>query len=142
MKKKAGEQPSWDDLTREAFKVKEMSCTPEGLRRVKASHIEDEEQSVKWNREWVEKNNARYLEEVKRLHTEKNAAWDRWEVKVAEKIKAEVGGGLSAKQATAIRECAFRITKGKNFRDTWECVKLLIELAKVLRRKESTEGAV
>lgn len=141
MKKKAGEQPSWDDLTREAFKVKEISCAPEELRRVKASHIEDEEQSVKWNREWVEKNNARYLEEVKRMQAEKNAAWDRWEVKVAEKIKAEVGGGLSKKKATAIRECAFRITKGKNFRDTWECVKLLIELAKVLRRKESTEGA-
>lgn len=142
MKKKAGEQPSWDDLTREAFKVKEMSCTPEGMRRLKASHIQDEEQSVKWNREWVEKNNARYLEEVKRLQAEKNAAWDRWEVKVAEKIKAEVGGGLSKKKATAIRECAFRITKGKTFRDTWECVKLLIELAKVLRRKESAEGTV
>lgn len=71
MKKKAGEQPSWDDLTREAFKVREMSCAPEELRRVKASHIQDEEQSVKWNREWVEKNNARYLEEVKRLHAEK-----------------------------------------------------------------------
>lgn len=92
MKKKAGEQPSWDDLTREAFKVREMSCAPEGLCRVKASHIQDEEQSVKWNREWVEKNNARYLEEVKRLQAEKNAAWDRWEVKVAEKIQAEVGG--------------------------------------------------
>nr|DAS40173.1 MAG TPA: hypothetical protein [Caudoviricetes sp.] len=136
MKKKAGEQPSWDDLTREAFKVKEMSCTPEGLRRVKASHIEDEEQSVKWNREWVEKNNARYMEEVKRLQAEKNAAWDRWEVKVAEKIQAEVGGRLSLKRAVAIRECAFRITKGKNFRDTWECMKLLIELAKVLMKEE------
>lgn len=142
MKKKAGEQPSWDDLTREAFKVKEMSCTPEGLCWVKASHIQDEEQSVKWNREWVEKNNARYLEEVKRLQAEKNAAWDRWEVKVAEKIKAEVGGGLSTKKATAIRQCAFRITKGKTFRDTWECVKLLIELAKVLRHKESIEETV
>lgn len=142
MKKKAGEQPSWDDLTREAFKVREMSCTPEGLRRVKASHIEDEERSVKWNREWVERNNARHSDEVKRLQAEKNAAWDRWEVKVAEKIKAEVGGGLSAKQATAIRECAFRITKGKTFRDTWECVKLLIELAKVLRHKESIEETV
>lgn len=92
MKKKTGELPSWDDLTREAFKVKEISCAPEELRRVKASHIQDEEQSVKWNREWVEKNNARYLEEVKRLQAEKNAAWDRWEVKGAEKIQAEVGG--------------------------------------------------
>ena len=135
MKKKAGEQPSWGDLTREAFKVKEISCVPEGIRRVKASHIQDEEQSVKWNREWVENNNARYLEEVKRLQAEKNAAWDRWEVKVAEKIQAEVGGRLSLKRAVAIRECAFRITKGKNFRDTWECVKLLIELAKVLMKE-------
>lgn len=136
MKKKAGEQPSWDDLTREAFKVKEISCTPEGLCRVKASHIQDEEQSVKWNREWVEKNNARYLEEVKRLHAEKNAAWDRWEVKVAEKIQAEVGGRLSLKRAVAIRECAFRMTKCTTFNKTWECVKQLIELAKVLMKEE------
>lgn len=136
MKKKAGEQPSWDDLTREAFKVREMSCAPEELRRVKASHIQDEEQSVKWNREWVEKNNARYLEEVKRLHAEKNAAWDRWEVKVAEKIQAEVGGRLSLKQSVAIRECAFRMTKCTTFNKTWECVKQLIELAKVLMKEE------
>ena len=136
MKKKAGEQPSWDDLTREAFKVREMSCTPEGLRRVKASHIEDEEQSVRWNREWVEKHNARYVEEVERLHAEKNAAWDRWELKVAEKIRTEVGGTISAKQAVAIRECAFRLTKGTTFRKTWECVKRLIELAKVLRSED------
>lgn len=136
MKKKAGEQPSWDDLTREAFKVREMSCAPEELRRVKASHIQDEEQSVKWNREWVEKNNARYLEEVKRLHAEKNAAWDRWEVKVAEKIQAEVGGRLSLKRAVAIRECAFRMTKCTTFNKTWECVKQLIELAKVLVKEE------
>lgn len=135
MKKKAGEQPSWDDLTREAFKVKEISCTPEGLRRVKTSHIQDEEQSVKWNREWVEKNNAQYLEEVKRLQAEKNAAWDRWEVKVAEKIQAEVGGRLSLKRAVAIRESAFRITKGTTFKTTWECVKQLIELAKVLMKE-------
>ena len=135
MKKKAGEQPSWDDLTREAFKVKEISCTPEGLRRVKASHIQDEEQSVKWNREWVEKNNARYLEEVKRLQAEKNAAWDRWEVKVAEKIQAEVGGRLSLKRAVAIRECAFRGTKDMTFTEKWECVKQLIELAKVLMKE-------
>ena len=136
MKKKAGELPSWDDLTREAFKVKEISCTPEGFSRVKASHIQDEEQSVKWNREWVEKNNARYLEEVKRLQAEKNAAWDRWEVKVAEKIRTEVGGTISAKQSVAIRECAFRLTKGTTFRKTWECVKRLIELAKVLRSED------
>lgn len=136
MKKKAGELPSWDDLTREAFKVKEMSCTPEGMRRLKASHIQDEEQSVKWNREWVEKNNARYLEEVKRLQAEKNAAWDRWEVKVAEKIRAEAEGTISAKQAVAIRECAFRLAKGTTFQKTWECVKRLIELAKVLRSED------
>lgn len=136
MKKKAGEQPSWDDLTREAFKVKEISCAPEELRRVKASHIQDEEQSVKWNREWVEKNNARYLEEVKRLQAEKNAVWDRWEVKVAEKIQAEVGGRLSLKRAVAIRECAFRMTKCTTFNKTWECVKQLIELAKVLMKEE------
>ena len=135
MKKKAGERPSWDDLTREAFKVKGISCTPEGLCRVKASHIQDEEQSVKWNREWVEKNNARYLEEVKRLQAEKNAAWDRWEVKVAEKIQAEVGGRLSLKRAVAIRACAFRLTKCTNFQKTWECVKQLIELAKVLMKE-------
>lgn len=136
MKKKTVEQPSWDELTQEALKVKKMSCAPKGLFRVKANHIEDEERSVRWNREWVERHNARYEEEVERLLAEKNAAWDRWELKVAEKIRTEVGDTISAKQAVAIRECAFRLTKGTTFRQTWECVKRLIELAKVLRSED------
>lgn len=50
-----------------------MSCKPD-FKKLNVNYIEDENKSVKWNREFVEKQNLKYEEEVKELNRKKNAA--------------------------------------------------------------------
>ena len=66
----------WQTICTEFEAMERMSCVPAGIRKVRADHIFDEERSVRWNREMVEKNNADYQAEVARLNTEKNKRRD------------------------------------------------------------------
>lgn len=50
----------WQTIRTEFEAMERMSCVPVGIRKVRADHIFDEERSVRWNREMVEKNNADY----------------------------------------------------------------------------------
>ena len=52
-----------------------MSCRPsDDFPKTKVGDVIDEEKSVRWNREEVERLRLAYDEEVKRLNREKNAA--------------------------------------------------------------------
>ena len=64
----------WQTIRTEFEAMERMSCVPAGIHKVRADHIFDEERSVRWNREMVEKNNADYQAEVARLNTEKEQA--------------------------------------------------------------------
>ena len=86
-----GANISWEDIQNEFDIMNRMSCRPVGLSKVPGNHIFDEDQSVKWNREQVEKNNQRYLDEVARLNTEKNKARDNVLEMIYDKIQYEVG---------------------------------------------------
>ena len=82
-----------------------MPCKPsENFRKVKTGDIIDEEKSVRWNREEVERLKEAYGEEVKRLNREKNAlvtsATDRAIRLIAEET------GLCEKKARLIFEAA------------------------------------
>ena len=56
-------------------KACEMSCRPDAsFVKVKTGDVIDEEKSVRWNREEVERLQNAYSEEVKRLNREKNKA--------------------------------------------------------------------
>ena len=66
----------WQTVQTEFEAMERMSCVPASIRKVRADHIFDEEKSVRWNREMVEKNNADYQAEVARLNTEKNKRRD------------------------------------------------------------------
>ena len=69
-----------------------MSCTPgPRFRKVKKGEILDEEKSVRWNREESERLNNEYLEEVKRLNREKNAAITSATNRAIHLIAAETG---------------------------------------------------
>ena len=65
-------QIEWNDIQSEYDAMNAMSCVPNGIRKVRADHVFDENQSVLWNRQQIEDNNRRYQEEVARLNTEKN----------------------------------------------------------------------
>ena len=61
----------WKELIRDMQKVDAMRCKPD-FTRLSNNFITDEDKSVKWNREQVEKNHTDYDKEVSRLNTEKN----------------------------------------------------------------------
>ena len=92
-------QIEWNNIQSEYDAMSAMSCVPSGIRKVRADHVFDENQSVLWNRRQVEDNNRRYQEEVARLNTEKNKRRDAIHEKIYAAIQSEVGHGLSRKKA-------------------------------------------
>lgn len=66
---------TWYDLRKAYEKACGMSCRPdESFRKVREGDVIDEEKSVRWNREEVQRLKAEYEAEVKRLNTAKNEA--------------------------------------------------------------------
>ena len=88
----------WLEIQSDFECMEAMKCVPIGIGKVSADHVFDENQSVKWNREQVNINNARYLQEVARLNTEKNKARDAIYEDIYRAIQAEVGHNLSRKK--------------------------------------------
>lgn len=86
----------WQTIRTEFEAMERMSCVPAGIRKVRADHIFDEERSVRWNREMVEKNNADYQAEVARLNTEKNKRRDA----ILEDIYRLIQGGRGPRPFT------------------------------------------
>ena len=74
-KQKIVEKDSWDKIAIDYDKAWRMSCRPgDDFRKAKVGDVIDEEKSVRWNREEVERLRLTYDAEVKRLNREKNAA--------------------------------------------------------------------
>ena len=56
---------------------REACCMPTRVTNIKKlpqTHIEDENMSVKWNREFVQKNNERFQQEVADVNRKRNLA--------------------------------------------------------------------
>lgn len=62
----------FETLKEEYEEMEQMPCKP-AFGRYRVGEIIDENQTVRWNREQVEKNHAEYSEEEKRLRKAKNA---------------------------------------------------------------------
>jgi hypothetical protein len=68
----ADKNPSWDKVNDLYRKYESFSCKP-ATQKLRPDHVEDEDKSVKWNRQFVEDTNRRHAEEVKVLNQKKNA---------------------------------------------------------------------
>lgn len=78
----------WTELIDDLEKMCAMPCKPT-RNRLKPDTVIDENKSVKWNREEVQRQNDLYEQEVKDLNTKKNKFRDSLYDEVIEKIADE-----------------------------------------------------
>lgn len=71
----ASSPDSWEEIEADYRAACSLSCKPDdSFQKVKTGDVIDEDKSVRWNREEVERLKEVYAEEVKRLNREKNGA--------------------------------------------------------------------
>lgn len=126
----------WNDIQREFDQVNEMSCKPVGLQKYKVGNIFDENMPVKWNREKLEEENKKYNDEVARLNTEKNKGFCRVNDLVYQKIREEVGHGLSEHAAEVIFNYAYESKHAYGFYAVRQELESLIELVSEILKEQ------
>ena len=70
--KYANLNPDWEEAERRFRIYYDFRCTPT-IKKLRPDHIEDEDKSVKWNRQFVEENHKKHDNEVKALNRKKNS---------------------------------------------------------------------
>ena len=71
----ASSPDSWEEIEADYRAACSLSCKPDdSFQKVKTGDVIDEDKSVRWNREEVERLKEVYAEEVKRLNRKKNGA--------------------------------------------------------------------
>lgn len=96
----------WEEICNEFEAMEKMNCKP-GFKKLPKDYITDEDMSVKWNREQVEKNNEKHEQEVKRLNTMKNKERDRVYDNIFSYIQKYVGWDLDFDSAKKIWNYAY-----------------------------------
>ena len=90
-----------DNLSSRIDKYLDFSCKPTN-KKYKEGTIFDEEQSVRWNKEELERRNLAHEEEVKKLNQEKNRLYMDIVAVACDYIKQELKFRLSSKRARKI----------------------------------------
>lgn len=80
-----------ENLYDKAYKYENFSCKPAYCRKYKIGTIFDEEKSVKWNREEVERKNFEFENAVKQLNREKNLLYTELISMINSYITVETG---------------------------------------------------
>ena len=97
---------NWEKIVEEWTAWENMSCKPK-TKRIKEGTVLDEDKSVRWNREEVERLNKEYDAVVAELNTKRNKARDMLYEHIYEYIIDEVGHNCTKKKATAIWDYAY-----------------------------------
>ncbi len=132
MAQKKREPMDWYDIQNEFESMQRMSCVPTHIHKVPTNHIFDENQSVKWNREQVEKNNLAYAEEVARLNTLKNKERDRICENIYYAIQCDVGCNLPRNSAILIWNFAYELGHSFGIYNVLAHLETIISLIKKL----------
>ena len=131
---------TWEQIKDEFEAMNQMSCVPR-FKKLKSDYITDENKSVKWNREQIELNHAKYNQVVKELNTKKNKERDRIYKDIILKIRQEVGFNLDEKSASMIWEYAYSQGHSDGFSSilSWlnEIINLVHNLLCAMENKKS-----
>lgn len=124
----------WEYLKRNYETVQKMNCVPSDICLVAENHVFDEDQSVKWNREKVVKNNEKYQAEVARLNVSKNEAQNELFKKICFRIQCEARG-ITHETAMGIWNYANSLAQNSSFLGNKfdEAVNHVDELVKLAR---------
>lgn len=104
--KKKVEPRSLEELESEMHRMASMSCKPAGT-RPRIGDVIDENQTVKWNREEVERRRAEYDQRVKDLNTRKNQWRDSLEKELYERMVLDLDGFIPVEGAKIIFQRAY-----------------------------------
>jgi hypothetical protein len=96
---------SYDEIKEDFIVMSHMSCKPT-MSKPRPNDVIDEDMSVRWNREEVERRIKAYDEEVAKLNKEKNSFRDKLIKEVYETIKKDIKG-ISTNDAKRIWEYAY-----------------------------------
>lgn len=92
---------TFDDAFKKLDEALSFSCRPE-IVRYKKGQIIDEDKSVKWNREQVEKSQNDYTLAVAELNRKKNQLLQESREEMCELIKQEIGIQITTESALRI----------------------------------------
>lgn len=115
------------DLFDELRDIDNMNCKPT-FKRLKDNEVLDEDKSVRWNKERVQKNHEDYDKEVARLNTLKNKERDEVLSQIYKEIQSNVTG-LSEKGAKAIYRYAYEQGHSCGYNEVASYITDLYELA-------------
>lgn len=108
-------------------RMESMSCRPED-RKYPPDYIFDEEKSVKWNREEVNRRNQEREQKVTELQRTKNKARDEVMEDIYFAIQQEVGGGIDRQDAMKIWAYAYEHGHACGWNDIQCCINEVAEL--------------
>lgn len=111
----------------------DMPTKPDWIKKLPTSHIEDENMSVKWNREFVEQNNRDFLEAVSDTQRKRSLAMNAAQAKIVKFIQKEAKTG--EKGAKAIFDMAFREGHACGLNDVKIWIEDLIDLVQECNEK-------
>lgn len=103
-----------------------MPTRPATIKKLPTHHIEDENQSVKWNREFVEQNNKNFQKTVSELQRKRNLEMNRVQKEIEKYISKESKTG--EKGAKAIFNLAYQEGHSSGLYDVVIWIEQLIEL--------------
>lgn len=114
------------ELMEEHRNAVNMRTKPEYIRKLTSNHIEDEEKSVKWNKEFVEENNKKYLEAVSEAQRKRSLEINRVQKEIEKYIQKETK--TSKEAAKYIFDFAYSQGHSEGISSVCNWIEELIEL--------------
>lgn len=129
---------SLEEIEADMHRMASMSCKPSAtLHRPAVGTIIDENQTVKWNREEVQRQRDAYDQKVKELNTKKNLWRDRLSVELYERMVLELDGKITTKGAEQIFAQAYSDGHANGVSEVFIYLRRYLELfSDVLNAKE------